>query len=223
MRPVESRQAVEWLAPVDRRGAEVGNTTGYFADLWPAEGWVLHAMYENPDLPADLTHDDVHRLELETGVSEPAVVGNVNLDDVTTVIGGGKGKSSAPPSTWRRLRWDDLGRRIGHDPLTGRSPSFRSFPYRSWPIQICPATEGSLDREQFVALVEDLVRATRRWSGTRVLLLRPHSDSKPLLGRDAVIRGATQRGERPLRRSQPGILAEQHLAGGPSVARDYRL
>lgn len=161
MRRVESREAVEWLAPVALNGAELGELTGYFADLWPAEGWVLHAMYENPDLPADLTHDDMYRMELASGTREPLVVGNVNLDEGATVTGGDLGKSSAPPSPWRRLSWDDLGRRLDHDPFTDRRPpSIRSFPYSSWPVQILPPSEGSLDREQMIALLENLARAT---------------------------------------------------------------
>jgi hypothetical protein len=36
----------------------------------------------------------------------------------------------------------------------------RSFPYTSWPANIAPPGEGSLDREQFVRLLEHLAAIT---------------------------------------------------------------
>ena len=42
----------------------------------------------------------------------------------------------------------------------GSPPCLRSFPYSSWPANIAPPGEGSLDREQFVRLVDHLAAVT---------------------------------------------------------------
>ena len=69
-----------------------GEATGFFADLWPAEAWILHAMYEDPTLPPGLTHDEKRGIDLASGVGEPVIVNGVNLDEAATVTGGHLGK-----------------------------------------------------------------------------------------------------------------------------------
>jgi len=50
---------------------------GYDAAGWPASTWVLHAMYENPDLRGFGTHDDLQRRRLESGDAAPLTIGEV--------------------------------------------------------------------------------------------------------------------------------------------------
>jgi len=46
-----------------------------------------------------------------------------------------------------------LAERRGVDPFAGRRPpASDAFPYKSWPVNIDPPAEGSLDREQFARL-----------------------------------------------------------------------
>jgi hypothetical protein len=52
-----------------------------------------------------------------------------------------------------------------HTPLDV-PPCFRSFPYSSWPATIAPPAEGSLDREQFVRLLDDLAEVSEDGYGT---------------------------------------------------------
>ncbi|HEY9289986.1 MAG TPA: hypothetical protein VIP98_01785, partial [Microlunatus sp.] len=61
---------LEWLAdqPEDEP------TTGYSPANWQAETWVLHSMYEHPDLHGLGTHDDVRRRALEGGEATPDIV-----------------------------------------------------------------------------------------------------------------------------------------------------
>ena len=65
-----------WLAGLPSEQA----VTGYDAVGWPTSIWVLHAMYENPDLRKFGTHDDHHRRRLESGDVAPLIIGEVDLD-----------------------------------------------------------------------------------------------------------------------------------------------
>ncbi len=156
MERVHEPEALEWLR--EATPPEHDQYTGFDAGGFPASVWVAHAMYENPELPGGLTHDDVRKMEVASGAQERVVVGEVDFDaDGMTAPGYALGKSSRPGLEWRRLLWSELGSRIGIDPFA--TPTYLghlSFPFRSWPANIRPPAEGSLDAEQLLRLIEHL-------------------------------------------------------------------
>jgi len=152
------------VRPLRRAGGRDG-FTGYDATGWDATVWVLHAMYETDEMPSDITQDENHRIGLATGAVEPEMIGEINVDEVfadATVTGVGLGASGWPGPGWRRLFWRELAARLDVDPYaTDLPPCYRSFPYKSWPLNIAPPAEGSLDREQFLFLLDRLAEASR--------------------------------------------------------------
>lgn len=156
----DAAQALAWL---DERSAD-GGFTGYDATGWEAKVWIVHAMYETDELPSGITHDDVHRMELAAGTREPAMIGDINLEEVLAegkVVGSSLGPSGWPGPGWHRLLWSELAARLQHDPYAlDVPPCIRSFPYSSWPANIAPPAEGSLDREQFMRLLEHLAEVS---------------------------------------------------------------
>lgn len=152
----EAAVQLEWLAdqPEDER------TTGYSPAGWKAETWVLHSMYENPDLHGLGTHDDVRRRALEDGEAAPDIVGGINLDDVTTSTGTPLGFSTKPGPPWQRLTWSSyLSRFPEFGPNRTYPPCFQWFPAGSWSAAIEPPSEGSLDEDALHALIEVLAEA----------------------------------------------------------------
>jgi hypothetical protein len=146
-------EEVSWL----RERSEYDNLSGFDATGWEANIWVLHCIYESSVLDSALTHDDIHRSDLEAGLVEPTVIGDCNLDDEAVLTGGGLGFSGHPGSSWSRLRWTDLAVRMNLRFEEQKvPPCFRWFPYRSWPISICPPAEGSLDSENLDRLIAHL-------------------------------------------------------------------
>ena len=100
---------LSWLT--SRAEQETG--TGYDAGGWEASAWVLHAMYENPGLPGDVTHDELHRSRIAQGLIQPLIIGEVNLDEATTVTGIPLGFVPHPGPPWQRLRWSGYAARAG--------------------------------------------------------------------------------------------------------------
>jgi hypothetical protein len=92
-----------WIQPRPDEEAVIG----YDADGWAVSVWVLHAMYEHPALAALGTHDDQHRAKLAAGVIAPLIIGEVNLDEGSTVTGTPLGYVVRPGAPWRRVRWDE--------------------------------------------------------------------------------------------------------------------
>lgn len=133
-----------------------GARAGFEPEGWDDRTWILHAMYEIPELPAGYTHDDSYRAELAAGEREPSIVGDANLDEIGIVRGGALGFRPKPKPPWQRLRWTELTERI--DDIGDRTvpPSFRWFPYASWPASIEPPCEGSLDEVSLALLVRYL-------------------------------------------------------------------
>ena len=131
--------------------------TGMDPTGWQDTVWVLHAMYENPTLEGAGTHDDENKRRIAAG-GEPTMIGDVNLDEVTTDSGVPLGYSSTPGPGWRRLTWGEYLARAGHglyDPHI-YPPCHRWFPPDSWPLSIEPPPEGSLDQASFVALIHSI-------------------------------------------------------------------
>lgn len=182
----EARPRISWLAGADLpedRGIPGGTgfdlTTG-----WDASLWVLNAVYENPELPADLTHHEVHQRAIDMGLRQPTMVGEVNLDELTVTTGQSLGFAELPGGLWRRLRWEEVGRRPGFGfwAVSGRWPDLHytlqeqwddpavmplaSGPrigpteQSSWPVALLPPAEGSLDEESLQALITMLSRHT---------------------------------------------------------------
>lgn len=83
---------VDWLAAEDSDGAWTGYTIGNRPDAV----WLLHAMFEAESVTTSMTHDDVRHRLLDAGLEQPQVVGDVNLDEVSVVTGGGLGRSQHP-------------------------------------------------------------------------------------------------------------------------------
>jgi hypothetical protein len=135
---------------------------------WESHIWILNAMYETLLLPGGITHDEERRIDEAAGVSEST--GNPALDEILSravATGGGLGRAGWPGAGWSRIRWNELNARLNQvawPPAT--LPCSDWFPYRSWPANVAPPTEGSLDREQFIRLVEHLADASRDGFGT---------------------------------------------------------
>jgi len=153
---VDPSAATRWLE--ERIPSSIRDRyTGLDIDSWEANTWLLNAIYEAEEILPELSADELQRLRVEAGASSPDVVNGVNLDDLSWHTGQGLGRSRAPGDGWRRLLWAALARRESAPMASsGVPPCFRWFNYRSWPISIQPPTEGSLDRESFLQLVEIL-------------------------------------------------------------------
>jgi hypothetical protein len=146
---------LKWLA--DRPDEEA--VTGYDAAGWESSTWVLHAMYSNASLTGLGTHDELHRRRVDAGDIAPLIIGDVNLDERTTVTGTPLGFVVRPGSPWRRMLWSEyLAGVAGQPPDRTHPPSDNWFPHRSWPVAILPPPEGSLDEESLHALLETLSR-----------------------------------------------------------------
>ncbi len=153
---------------IDETRPEIERWTGYDMVGWPAAVWLLHAMYENPDVSAEVSHDERHRWRVEQGAEPPVVVGGVNLDDMTTVSGGSSGFAARPGAPWQRLPWSDYAHRLGIELGEGLDvpPCFRWFPHASWPVSIDPPPEGSLDEETLDGLIATLADHSERGAET---------------------------------------------------------
>jgi hypothetical protein len=150
---IAKREWLDWLA----ERTEGDGIAGYDAVGWPAATWVLHAMYEDLGVTSEATHDEVRHARLAAGLERPLIVGSVNLDEESTVIGGSLGMSEPPGAGWARLRWHDLATRLAVDFVDKDvPPCSRWFPYRSWPARIEPPDEESLDVASLRVLVDRL-------------------------------------------------------------------
>lgn len=179
----ESAHRMRWLCD-DTWPPKDGSTGFDPTGPWPAAAWVLNAMYERDDMPADLTHHELHQQAIAAGLEEPAIVGGVNLDEATVTTGVGLGFAEKPPPPWRRLTWSDLGNRDGFvfwavdgvypelrftpqadwdDPAVipaGSWPLVRPTELPSWPVCFLPPAEGSLDAESLDGLIAVLRQLT---------------------------------------------------------------
>ncbi|GCD35675.1 hypothetical protein OEIGOIKO_03421 [Streptomyces chrestomyceticus JCM 4735] len=149
--------ATDWLHELCGDGV-----IGFMPPAMPDAAWVLNAMYEHKQGPADMTHHEYHQARLADGSIEPHVVAGINLDAESVATGGGLGRAEHPGPGWRRLRWAALARRTG-DPIVpeGLLSCYRCFPSAtkdgSWPLSIIPPTEGSMDRETWDKLIALLI------------------------------------------------------------------
>lgn len=177
--------------------------TGYSPELWEAEAWVLHAIYELAVPPFDGTHDEMGRRAIAGGLLEPTIVGDVNLDEETTDTGIPLGYVRRPGPEWRRLTWQEyLDRTNAPPPAPNIAPCFRWFADASFPASVQPPPEGSLDAESLAALLEVLAAHTHG------------GDDAPCVVLYAVLAGTNPRADVPELWSGP-------LAEVPTLIRDH--
>jgi hypothetical protein len=160
MNRVAGADLLGWLRDSATEGTQSG-ATGFEIDGWEARTWVLHAMYEHEGQSPELSANEARQLGIESGHVEPLVINGMNLDEKAVLTGIELGRTESPGTGWHRLRWSDLAARVAA-PLanSGVPPCFRWFPFRSWPIGIRPPGEGSLDREGFVRLADQLINCS---------------------------------------------------------------
>jgi hypothetical protein len=156
------------LAWIYDRAPDAASTTGFDVLGWDASAWILHRMYEHTGVSDETTWDERRKRELATGRVEPEIVGTVNLDETTTLTGVPIGGRAEPAPDWQRLAWTELAQRLGLSFDGARHPpSFRWFPYKSWPIRISPAVEGSMERADLRDLVDVLSHHSSAGLGTK--------------------------------------------------------
>ncbi|MCT9089778.1 hypothetical protein N4G70_12985 [Streptomyces sp. ASQP_92] len=109
--PLAPAQATDWLLELCGDGI-----TGFMPPAMPDAVWVLNAMYEHEEGPADVSYHEYHQARLADGSVQRREVAGIDLDAVGIATGGGVGRAHYPGPGWRRLRWAELARRIG-DPV----------------------------------------------------------------------------------------------------------
>lgn len=132
---------VDWLRDLDPEGL-----ISFLPRAWPAETWVLHAVWEEPINGPSASLDP--ELQESTGFFVSEVTG-----------------FASPPARWRRVRWRELAERLDvplHGSHKGRPvpPCFRWFPYSRWPDSMVAPNEGSLDAPTGDRLVSVLADVT---------------------------------------------------------------
>ncbi|WP_448221579.1 hypothetical protein [Gordonia iterans] len=192
-RPVDPSEA-DWLAssnPAD-------DWTGMSGGAFESAVWILNAMYIGPGDP-DETHDDLHWRRIDDGTAEPDVVDRI-AGRTCTVIGGGLGRSEHPGPGWRRLRWAEAAASCG-EPLAPATsgdrevpPCFRWLPGMrpngSWPSNIIPPSEGSLDRESWERLLEVLAGQSPSGGDTECIAYYSSATSADMGSAPTLLRGA---------------------------------
>jgi hypothetical protein len=167
--PLAPSSTTDWLLELCGDGV-----TGFLPPAMPDAAWVLNAMYEHEQSPADVSYYEYHRDCLADGSIAPHNVAGIDLETVGTGTGGSLGRAEHPGPGWRRLRWAELAQRTG-DPLVpdGLLPCFRCFPSvqkeDSWPLHIIPPTEGSLDRKTWNRLISILIEYSPAGAATSCL------------------------------------------------------
>ena len=127
-------------------------------------------MYENSSLAGLGAHDDIHRQRLDAGTIAPLIIGDVNLDDGTTVTGAALGWVVNPGAPWVRVTWTEyLARFPDFVPNRSVPPCFRWFPSESQPVAIEPPPEGAMDGDSLDALVR-LLAGHEQARGAREVL-----------------------------------------------------
>ena len=149
---VEAVRASSWLRAADGGGDAM---VGFDPSGWEDSVWILHAMYENRELPSDVTYDQAHKARRDKW---EMMVGDHDLNEVGTVTGGVLGYVGHPGKGWTRVSWDEYTSREDREVGKGQKypPSSSWFPIRSWPVSVMPPNEGSLDDESLRALARVL-------------------------------------------------------------------
>jgi hypothetical protein len=156
--PIAASDVLSWIEPARRV-----DPAGLDLTRWDDSIWVLHAMYEHPELPSDLTYEQLRVAQREAGLLKPALIGDIDLNYIGIDSGIPMGFTEHPGDGWRRLTWSEYFSRQGSEPARNSEfpPCFRWFPVGSLPVSIRFPGEGSLDRESLEALVDALEGQTR--------------------------------------------------------------
>lgn len=134
--------------------------TGVETPGFESKALILHAMWEHPDGPGQVSVDDAEKTALSKGDIEPLIIGGVNLSERSVETGVPLGATSRPGG-WNRIRWIELAHRWDVDLVLDLSvlpiSCFQSqLKSGSWPAGILPPPAGSLDSETHAALVRVL-------------------------------------------------------------------
>lgn len=150
MQAVSDAEELGWL----RSRSDDDHLCGFDASGWASSVWILHAMYINRDLPADVTYDTLHKAAPRPGPNTlrrwwSRQRTQPTIDRIlagSTATGIPLGYTTIPEPPWERLTWrslaDELQLVLGDVDVP---PCFRWFPLKSWPARILPPPEGSLD------------------------------------------------------------------------------
>jgi hypothetical protein len=138
------------------------NETGFDVRKFPASTWLIHAMYER-DMESPLSHDAREMQQIADGERSPDLINGVDLSATTTSTGVGLGWSRAPSAPYKRVRWRDYAERMsvpilrdGYWPgINGLVPSVSGA--GSWPENVNPPGEGSIDEDSWTELIRVLV------------------------------------------------------------------
>lgn len=149
----DARERLWWLDPAPVL------TTGYAAEGWADSVWVLHAMYERDDIPADLTRETVRQTRLASGGGGPLSINGVELDE----DGFPLDYTTPPGPPWQRLRWAEWAAREGVVLGAGWDvpPCLRWLDLLNRPVRYDGPEEGSLDEPTLDVLIQVLVRHTK--------------------------------------------------------------
>src|SRR3954447_17958925 len=90
---LEGQDELAWIRA--RTPGDDSGITGFDADGWEESVWILHRLWENRDVPEEISWDDVRKHEIRTGRAEPFVIGPVNFDEDTVLTGVPLGGRSA--------------------------------------------------------------------------------------------------------------------------------
>ena len=179
---------------LDRLGVSLddGAATGFDLRTFPRSTWLIHAMYET-EMDSPASHDQREKQRIADGVELPTIVNNVNLSALTTT-GVALGWSKSPGAAFKRLRWREYAERNSVPILRdGELPGHRGFGEAhtgdSWPENVAPPAEGSIDEESWCELVRVLLAHSSSGADTTCTTfytpwtLTPESSSFLLQGR----------------------------------------
>lgn len=111
--PLAPSGATDWLLELCGDGI-----TGFMPPAMPDAVWVLNAMYEHEQGPADVSYHEHHQARLADGSVQRHVFAGIDLD----AVGVATGEGSAAPSTRGPVGGGCAGPSLPGEPAT-----------RSWP------------------------------------------------------------------------------------------
>lgn len=153
-----------WM-DAQRSDPGVFSGTGHFLTGWDDQLWILHAMWEHPDIPEAITYAEADQILSHLGERPPIVtdVADFDRDALFTGevsfgrdTGASWGLSVRPDEPWTRLLWSDYMER------RGLTPDPKNIPCATWlgsdfTTNVIPPAEGSLDLAQLEPLIAILM------------------------------------------------------------------